>query len=261
MAELMTLLSMKETILYGPVNSRRYGKSLGINLMPHRFKLCSFNCVYCHFGWTDQRSTAAAEYAEFLPPLDEVIAEVERAAQSSLEFNLLTFSGNGEPTLYPQFAELVDAVVAIRDRHRPDVKVALLSNSTGLDRDEVRASLATIDLPILKLDAGTAKTWRAINRPDPGIDYDTIVANLCAIDRLYIQSVLVGGYPSNTTPDDLQAYYDKITLIQPVEAHLYSIDRPVPESRLQLVPPERLHEIAAEGERVTGVRMRAFCKN
>jgi len=201
------------------------------------------------------------ESADDMPAFDDVVAEIERAAKSSLEFGLFTFSGNGEPTLYPRFADMVDAVIAIRDRHRPDAKVMLLSNSTNLGNADVRASLAKIDLPILKLDAGTAKGFRAINRPSLEIDYDQIVDQLCSIDRLYIQTVLVDGHPSNTSPEDLAAYFEKIARIRPLKAHLYSIDRPVPETRLRLVPPERLRAIAEEGERVTGVRMRAFGKN
>lgn len=253
--------ALKEGILYGPVNSRRYGKSLGINLMPCHYKLCSFNCVYCHFGWTDKRAMDAGESSDDMPRFDDVVREVEGAAKSPLEFELLTSSGNGEPTLYPRFAELADAVIAIRDRHRPEAKVALLSNSTGLGKDDVRASIAKIDLPILKLDAGTQKGFRRINRPAPEINYDTIVEHLCSIERLYIQTVLVDGHPSNTSPEDLTAYFDKIAQVKPQEVHLYSIDRPVPETRLRLVPPERLREIAVDGERVTGVRMRAFCAN
>ena len=255
------VLPLKQTILYGPVNSRRYGKSLGINLMPCRYKLCSFNCVYCHFGWTDKRTRDVSECAADLPGFDDVVREVEQAAKSSLDFGLFTFSGNGEPTLYPRFVELVDAVRAIRDRYRPTARVALLSNSSGLGRDDIRQCMAKIDLPVLKLDAGTAKGFRAINRPAPGIGFEATVDHLRSIDDIYIQTVLVDGYPSNTSPDDLAAYFEKIAQIKPQEVHRYSIDRPVPETRLQLVPPERLREIAAQGERETGVPMRAFCKN
>ena len=255
------VLPLKQTTLYGPVNSRRYGKSLGINLMPCRYKLCSFNCVYCHFGWTDKRRLDVSECAADLPGFDDVVREVEQAAKSSLDFGLFTFSGNGEPTLYPRFAELVDAVRAIRDRYRPAAKIALLSNSTGLGNEDIRRSIPRIDLPILKLDAGTEKGFRAINRPAPEIEFGAIVKHLRSVERLYIQTVFVDGYPSNTSPDDLAAYFDKITQIKPKEVHIYSIDRPVPETRLQLVLPERLRAIAAEGERETGVPMKAFCKN
>jgi wyosine [tRNA(Phe)-imidazoG37] synthetase (radical SAM superfamily) len=255
------VLQLKQGILYGPVNSRRYGKSLGVNLMPGSYKLCSFNCQYCHFGWTDKRAVDLSESEADLPTPDAVAAEVERAAKSSLEFRLITFSGNGESTLHPQFPEIVDRVVAIRDRRRPDAKVALLSNSTGLARPEVRECIAKLDLPVLKLDAGTAKTFKAINRPAPEVDYDTIVEQLCSLDNIYIQTVLVGGTPSNTSLEDLDAYFVKIKQIKPLEVHMYSIDRPVPNTKITLVPPKRLREIAAEGEAETGVRIRAFCKN
>jgi wyosine [tRNA(Phe)-imidazoG37] synthetase (radical SAM superfamily) len=255
------VLQLKQGVLYGPVNSRRYGKSLGVNLMPGSYKLCSFNCQYCHFGWTDQRAVDLSEFAADLPTADAVVAEVERAAKSSLEFGLITFSGNGESTLHPQFPEIVDRVVTVRDRHRPDAKVALLSNSTGLLQPGVRHAIARIDLPVLKLDAGTAKTFKAINRPAPEIDYDAVVEQLCSVENIYIQTVLVGGAPSNTTPEDLAAYFEKIARIKPREVHIYSIDRPVPNTKITLVPPERLREIAAQGEAETGVRIRAFCKN
>jgi wyosine [tRNA(Phe)-imidazoG37] synthetase (radical SAM superfamily) len=226
--------------------------------MPCSYKLCSFNCQYCHFGWTDKRAVDLSEYQSDLPTAEAVIAEVERAAKSSLEFGLITFSGNGESTLHPQFPEIVAGVVAVRDRFRPDAKVALLSNSTGLMRPEVRQCIAPIDLPILKLDGGTDKTFKAINRPAPEVDYDAIVEHLCALDNIYIQTVLVGGTPSNTSPEDLAAYFAKIKRIRPVEVHMYSIDRPVPNTKITLVPPERLREIAKQGEAEAGVRIRAF---
>jgi wyosine [tRNA(Phe)-imidazoG37] synthetase (radical SAM superfamily) len=253
------LLPLKRGILYGPVNSRRYGKSLGVNLMPCNYKLCSFNCVYCHYGLTNQRTMDVEKHESALPAFDDVVSEVEGAAKSPMEFELITFSGNGEPTLYPRFAELVDAVVAIRDKHRPKAKVALLSNSSSLGREDIRKSIARIDLPVLKLDAGTSREFRAINRPAPEIEFDTIVDHLRSIDGPYIQTVLMDGHPSNTGPEDLAAYFAKIGQIKPKEVHLYSIDRPVPNTRILLVPPERLRQIAKQGEEETGVPIRAFC--
>ena len=131
------VLPLQVDVLYGPVNSRRLGRSLGINLMPGPYKLCSFNCVYCHYGWTKEHTMDAQSHVQDLPPLDYVVERVRLAARSALEFDYLTFSGNGEPTLYPQFAELVTEVARIRDRYRPAAKIALLSNSTGLMFPEV----------------------------------------------------------------------------------------------------------------------------
>ncbi len=252
------LLAMQEGIIYGPVDSRRYGKSLGINLMPSSHKLCSFNCVYCHYGWTKRCTMEAARYEADLPAFDDVVSAVEQAVMSPVECNLITFSGNGEPTLYPRFAELVEIVVAFRNRYKPSARVALLSNSSGLVNQDIRDSVSKIDLPVFKLDAGTAEKFRAINRPARGVRFEQIVELLCSIENIYLQAVLMAGTPSNTEPDDLAAWFELLSRIRPREIHLYSIDRPVPDTEISLVPPERLEEIAQQILRETGVRARAF---
>ena len=125
------VLTLKKGIIYGPVNSRRYGKSLGINLMPVDYKLCSFDCVYCHYGYTKICTGDVAPYHEDLPRLEQVVAAVEQALTSESEFQLITFSGNGESTLHPQFPEMVTAVAQLRNRYRPEARLALLSNASG----------------------------------------------------------------------------------------------------------------------------------
>jgi wyosine [tRNA(Phe)-imidazoG37] synthetase (radical SAM superfamily) len=254
----MSLLEMHEGILYGPVNSRRYGLSLGINLMPARDKLCSFNCVYCHYGLTRRCTLHAVRFAAELPSADDVISAVEQAMKSDVAFDLITFSGNGEPTLHPDFPEIVDAVVDLRNRYRPQVKVALLSNSSGLIFERVREVLGRIDLPVLKLDAGSARVFRAINRPVREASFEEITYLLSDAGDIILQTVLVDGTPSNITPLDLQAYFEQLVRIRPVEVHLYSIDRPVPESDIRLVPPERLHQIAIQAKTETGVEVKVF---
>ncbi len=252
------VLPLQVDVLYGPVNSRRLGRSLGINLMPGSYKLCSFNCVYCHYGWTKVHTLDAQSHAQDLPALDYVVERVRLAARSALDFDYLTFSGNGEPTLYPQFAELVSEVVRIRDRYRPTAKIALLSNSTGLVRQEVQDSLAHIDLPVFKLDAGQERTYRLINRPTPGIDFQLMLDLLRGLDGICLQTLLVDGAPSNVGEEDLQAYFDQVASIRPNEVHIYSIDRPVPDQHLVRVGPRRLQAIARRGQEGTGVKIRAF---
>lgn len=254
----MALLHLQSGILYGPVNSRRLGKSLGINLMPGAYKLCSFNCVYCHYGWTKKQTVDFGKYARDLPAMDEVVKSVVNALKSTLEFNFLTFSGNGEPTLYPQFAELVEEVVSLRDRYRSEVKIALLSNSTGLAQEKVLHSLSRLDYPVLKLDGGTEEKFNAINRPAREVNFSGIIDSLCSAKDFYVQTVMIEGDPSNVREDDLQAYFQKISLIQPKEVHIYSIDRPVPNRDISLVSKERLEEISARGMKETGVRIRPF---
>jgi len=252
------LLELHEGIIYGPIDSRRLGKSLGINLMPWRFKLCSFNCVYCHYGPTDELSFDMGEYADDLPDSDEVVRAVEGALKSSLEFGYVTFSGNGEPTLHPDFPELVDEIVGLRDRYRPDAKIALLSNSSALARSGVRKAVREIDVPVFKLDAGTERTFRAINRPAPGVEFDDIIERLSSLDGVLVQTVLVDGAPSNVGDGELESYFDLIDRIRPTEVHIYSIDRPVPNAGISLVSPERLKNIARAGREEKGIHFRAF---
>jgi wyosine [tRNA(Phe)-imidazoG37] synthetase (radical SAM superfamily) len=252
------LLSLKEGILYGPVYSRRLGRSLGINLAPARYKLCSFNCVYCHYGWTAKHTMYQEEYFHDMPSLDDVVEALEQAARSSVPFEHITFSGNGEPTLYPWFAELVDEVIRIRDRHRFLTKIALLSNSTGLVNAKVRAVIPRIDYPMFKLDAGGREAFLKMNKPAEGVDYDTILDCLSALENIYIQSVFLDGEPSNIGEEDLMAFFHQLRRIRPLEVHIYSIDRPVPNRLTRLVLPQDLEAIAARGRRETGVSFKAF---
>jgi wyosine [tRNA(Phe)-imidazoG37] synthetase (radical SAM superfamily) len=252
------VLSLKSGILYGPINSRRLGKSLGINLMPAKYKLCSFNCVYCHFGLTDRHTMNLAGCLKDLPSFDDVVAAVEDAAKSQMEFGYMTFSGNGEPTLYPRFGELVDEVVRIRDSYRRKAKVALLSNSTGLVHEDVRESISKIDQPIFKLDAGTEEKFKAINRPVSGVDFSEIVTLLSSVKGIYLQTVLLEGAPSNVGENDLKAYFEKVSRIGPKEVHIYSIDRPVAHSGIRRVVPETLTRIAKRGRKETDMKIIAF---
>jgi len=252
------VLELKQGILYGPVNSRRYGKSLGINLMPADRKLCSFNCVYCHFGTTKRCTMNIDQYSDELPEPEEVIETLEKALQTDLEMDLITFSGNGEPTLYPEFADLVEAVAELRGKYRPDAKIALLSNSTGLIYEDVVESLDMIDLPILKLDAGNEDTFRAINRPTRSVKYEEIFEKLFSLDGIYLQTVFVDGEPSNVGRRDIRDYIERVGRIKPQEVHIYSIDRPVTNTNISLVSPDRLKRLAKKITAETGVPSRAF---
>jgi wyosine [tRNA(Phe)-imidazoG37] synthetase (radical SAM superfamily) len=252
------VLPLKVDILYGPVNSRRLGRSLGINLMPRSYKLCSFNCVYCHYGWTKVHTLDVQDCVQDLPPLDQVVEKVRIAARSGLDFEYLTFSGNGEPTLHPQFPQLVEEIVQIRNQYRPEARIALLSNSTGVVRADVRESISRIDLPVFKLDAGSEETLRKVNRPVQKVDLEQIVELLCSLDDIYLQTLLIDGRPSNVSVPDLEAYFQHVARIQPREVHIYSIDRPVPDPHLVRVAPQKLQEIARTGEQKTGVKFRAF---
>ena len=136
------------------------------------------------------------------------------------------------------------------------MKVALLSNSTGLARESVLLSLSKIDFAVLKLDAGTDEKFWVINRPARGINFSEIMDSLCSAKELYIQTLLIEGNPSNVTEDDLKAYFQKISFIQPKEVHIYSIDRPVPNRAISLVSKDRLEEISVWDKKETGIESR-----
>ena len=252
------LLEMHESILYGPIDSRRLGKSLGINLSPYKNKLCSFNCIYCHYGWTKRHTLDSTPYIDDLPKADNVVAAVEQAMKSPLEFAYVTFSGNGEPTLHPDFPEMVEKVVRLRDKYRPEAKVALLSNSSGLLYDGVREVIPLLNLPVFKIDAGTEDVFKIINRPAEGMSFDILIEKLTSLKDIYIQTVMIDGDPCNISKEELTAWFGHLKRIRPVEVHIYSIDRPVPGENIKLVSPQKLEEIAKRGQEEAGVIIRAF---
>ncbi len=252
------MLSLQSGILYGPIASRRLGTSLGINLMPTTYKLCSFNCVYCHYGFTDRLTLDMKDHMYDLPHLGDVLREVERALRSSTAFDYITFSGNGEPTLHRDFPEIAAGIHELRNRLRPRVRIALLSNSTGVLIRDMRRALRYIDVPYFKVDAGNEILFRRINRPASGVVFDEMIARLSRLRDIYIQTVFMAGDPSNIEGSALADYFEVISRIHPREVQIYSLDRPVPDMHIQRVPPADLDRIADQGKNETGIDFRPF---
>jgi wyosine [tRNA(Phe)-imidazoG37] synthetase (radical SAM superfamily) len=250
------MLPLKQRIIYGPVNSRRLGRSLGINLLPTGNKVCSFDCIYCQYGCTQVKTLDPG--AEGFPRLEDIIAAVETALTSGPDFDSFTFSGNGEATLHPHWPEIVEAVRQLRDRHRPAARLTLLSNSSTATRPAVRATLAQLEVPIMKLDAGDEATFAAINRPANGIRMEAIVEALAQMPGLIIQSLLVEGVPTNSAGPAFERWVSALARLKPVQVQIYSTDRPVPEAGVGRVPPERLQQIAARVMADTGLDVRAY---
>lgn len=252
----MTMLRLQSGIIYGPVRSRRLGRSLGINLLPPHAKLCSFDCIYCQYGRTTAR-TMQPEGEPLGHPF-QVLAAVEQALERFPEVDYLTFSGNGEPTLHPRFPEIVAGVRRLRDERRPAVRLAILSNSSTVSDEKVHEALGLLDDPIMKLDAGDALTLARINRPLSGISLEQIVAGLAALHRPILQTLLVRGKVSNAEGEPFAAWLATVRRIAPRRVQIYSIERPVPEQDLERVPPEDLRRLADEASRRTGVRVDPF---
>jgi wyosine [tRNA(Phe)-imidazoG37] synthetase (radical SAM superfamily) len=253
------VLGLQKGIIYGPVDSRRLGRSLGINLSATTYKVCSFNCVYCHYGWTKHITSDLSRFVKDLPAPEAVEAELEETLRRlSAPPEYITFSGNGEPTLHQDFERIVDLVLAVRDRTGSDALVAILSNSTGLADDGVRRGLAKLDVRIMKLDAGNDEVLQRINRPAVDITIDAIVEGLKGLDDVTLQSVFVDGAVSNTGVQDVEAWLDRVDEIRPRAIQIYSLENAPAMSDLVGVPAGKLAEIARKVKERTGIEAQTY---
>jgi wyosine [tRNA(Phe)-imidazoG37] synthetase (radical SAM superfamily) len=239
------VLHPQRGVIYGPVRSRRLGASLGINVLPAGVKVCSFDCVYCQYGWSDASRLSAAASGE-LPPAETILAGVEKALRAlPVAPDYLTFSGNGEATLHPQFGVLVDGVTQLRDQFAPAARTAILSNAARVTDAAVRAALSRLDEPILKLDAGTDAVLQRFNRPLLPVTVQEIVAGMRALPRVTIQALFCGGPGGNLDRENLTAWLDAVVSIRPVGVQVYSLDRGVPSDAIEPAPPAELAAIVA----------------
>ena len=222
------LLKLQRNIIYGPIQSRRLGTSLGINILPASQKTCTFNCLYCHYGWSEPVQPEQARNLPF-PSLNSILFEVESALKkNSIQPDFITFSGNGEPTLHPGFEEIVQAVVALRNKYAPDSKTAILSNSSGLKEPGVIQALTSLDMAIMKLDAGNQKMFSLYNQPERRIGFESIVDHLAGLENITIQALLSKGEKGNMQPSDLRDWLDRLKKISPKDIQIYTLDRTAP---------------------------------
>ena len=237
------------SIVYGPIRSRRLGVSLGVNLMPTDAKLCSFDCVYCECGWNQPvlhpqlptRQQVREALASNLSPL-----------ASSPQIDVITFSGNGEPTMHPDFLGIIQDTCALRDQYCPNAKVSVLSNSTQLGRPDVLEALRICDNRILKLDSAVDSTMHLIDKPvNRQLTVRQIVEWLTAfkgdftLQTCFLRGEYQGQIIDNTTPQELQAWYDMVEYLHPKQVMIYVIDRATPLKTLEKIPAEKMELIAA----------------
>lgn len=255
----MVTILFHDTI-FGPIHSRRLGTSLGINLTPNDGKICSFDCIYCEAGYNTQGAgtTGISPREEVRTLLEQKLAEMKANGE---RLDVITFSGNGEPTLHPDFNGVVDDVIALRDRYYPQVKISVLSNSTMIDRPAVVEALKKVDNNILKLDSAIDRTMRLIDRPvNRNFNVADLVERLkqfsgqCIVQTMMLRGEHEGERIDNTTDEEVEALLAAYLEIRPMEVMLYSIDRATPEENLQKVPKEELETIA-ERFRAKGIKV------
>lgn len=238
------ILPLQRNIIYGPIKSRRLGISLGINLLSPYQKICSFDCIYCQYGKTNTL-TLNPELASLFD-MEEINKKVELALKLQPKLDHITFSGNGEPTLHPQFAEIAKRISILRKKCVPMVRLAIFSNATTLDRKEVKAGLRYFDIVILKLDAADQSTFVKINQPCPEIFIESIIKDLKEIPNVVIQSLFIKGKISNIEGKSYQRWLEAIRAIKPKAIQIYSTDRPVPDKGVEKVFPYELIKIAED---------------
>jgi wyosine [tRNA(Phe)-imidazoG37] synthetase (radical SAM superfamily) len=255
--EIDMLLELQGGIIYGPVQSRRLGRSLGINVLPARVKLCAFDCLYCQYGWTGAHALAPDEGTPLATAAD--ILEAVRSALVMIDSppSYITFSGNGEPTLHPEFPSLVDGVTALRDRYSPGSRTAVLSNSATAADPLVRGTLARLDLRIMKLDAGTDEMFRRFNRPCADVTFAAVVEGLKAIEDITIQALFAGGEMGNADADHIGAWVDVIAEIRPTMVQVYTLARGYPSRGIEPLAKSALLVIARKLD-AKGIRANVF---
>lgn len=242
-------------IIFGPVKSRRLGVSLGVNLLPVDAKICSFDCIYCECGFnTTMRESP-------LPTREQVYVTLEAKLQEMVAANelpdVITFAGNGEPTLHAQFEGIIDDTIALRDRYCPEAKVSVLSNSTRMHKPTIFKALQRVDNNILKFDSAIDDTVQRLDRP-AGKQFSVewqleqfkkFNGNLI-IQTLFLRGRLADGIIDNTTEEEVSAWLDALQIIQPKQVMIYSIDRETPTKGLEKIPLETLQQIAERTRKI-----------
>ncbi len=237
-------------IIFGPVRSRRLGSSLGINLLPLARKFCSFNCIYCECGW----SPKDAKEKESLPRREDIAKLLEEKLQELKENDMppdnITFAGNGEPTIHPEFDLIVKDTIALRDKYFPDALTTVLSNSSMIHKKEIFEALKLVDQNILKLDTGSQEQFERINLPPSNLKLDNVVDILgnfngdVIVQTLFLKGSYNDQVIDNTTEEEISLWLEHLKKINPRLVMMYPIDRKTPAKDLEKISSEKLQEIA-----------------
>lgn len=232
-----------DEIVFGPIFSRRLGSSLGVNILPSKGKLCNFDCIYCECGWNadgiaERRFPTLAEVESALSD------KMEKLAAEGVPVDSITFSGNGEPTMNPDFAGIVDVTLRLRDRFYPDAKISVLSNATLVGRRTVVEALKKIDNPILKIDAADDRMISMINKPVGSYRLRNVMDGLKEFNGNFILQTMFLRSPEfdMTAPDALAGWIEIVRELRPRQVMVYTIDRETPDKSLGKYTVEEMRE-------------------
>ena len=239
-------------IVFGPIKSRRLGISLGVNLLPDSGKICTFDCIYCECGYNADGRTKQG-----FPPrkaVAQVLAtKLQELKTTGITPDVLTFSGNGEPTLHPEFEEIIDDTIELRNKYFPQAKISVLSNATMIDKKSVFRALNKVDNNILKLDSVFEHQVKSIDQPlQPAFSVTQLIENLkrfngnLIIQTIFFKGVHNGQFIDNTAEEEVNAWSEILKEIHPKQVMIYTIDRATPEKNLQKISLEELNIIAGK---------------
>ena len=247
------MTALFEDIIFGPVHSRRLGLSLGVNLLPLSVKLCNFDCIYCECGWNGDHE-GIRRFNSREDVRTHLEAALRRMAADGTTPDVITFAGNGEPTMHPDFEAIIDDTIALRDELCPSAKVSVLSNATQIGRESVRRALSRVDNNILKLDSAFDETVRLINKPCGSCSVEQTVANMALfggrfiMQTMFLRGTCDGRTVDNTVDREVEAWLRIVERLHPEQVMVYSLDRDTPCPTLEKVSREELQHIAARVE-------------
>lgn len=240
--------------IFGPVKSRRLGVSLGINLMPNNRKICSFDCIYCECGLNGELGDKVSAMPTRLDVKNGLEEKLKEMIKSNLLPDVITFAGNGEPTLHPEFAAIVDDTIALRNTYCPNARIAVLSNASRLHKKDVFKALLKVNDNIQKLDSGLKETILKLDQPNYPYDLQKTIDQLKHFNgQVIIQTMFVTGEVNgcsidNTTEEDITSWLDALDQINPQKVMIYTIERDTPYNSLKKVSLSLLQQIAKRAE-------------
>lgn len=244
-------------ITYGPIDSRRFGKVIGINILGTENKVCSFDCGYCDLGSTQMRLNRLKRDVKF--PTPEEVTEALNSTfrdihENGPAINAISIAGNGEPTLHPDFPEVIDAILAARDRWLPGKPVQILTNGANLDTRKISEALNKLDERIVKIDAGNEKTFKAVNAPLSRTTLARVLAGLRNLKDVVVQSLFIQGIVDNTKPSDIDDWIEVIAIVKPKMVHIHGMSRQPAIPGFLRCDEDTLYTIASRLERKTQIK-------
>jgi len=245
-----------DKIAFGPIQSRRLGNSLGINVSPTTKKICSFDCIYCECGWTLEKNIDPKDFYSAEEITEAIEKKLQECSANNTPVDSITFSGNGEPTLHPNFCQIIENLIVLRNKYYPKTAITCLSNATQLANKYVFSVLQKIENPVLKLDAVDESLFQLINKPTIDISVNEIIKQLqkmkgnFILQSLFLKGIFEKQAFNNADEPHLSLWIEVVKKLKPKQVMLYSLDRSTPAQGLEKISVEELQKIAIQLQKI-----------